>query len=95
MDVLKDFGFSGSDFKREDFLNPDIVVQLGYSPNRIDIITGISGITFNEAYKNKVKGKIGSEAVYFISAADLLKNKESAGRTKDIADAELLKKFIQ
>ncbi len=95
LEVLNEFGFGDLEFKKEDFLNPDFVIQLGYSPNRIDIITGISGVSFSEAYKNKVKGKIGTEKVYFISLQDLLKNKESAGRAKDIADAELLKKFIK
>lgn len=93
--ALKDFGFGDLDFKEEDFLNQDNVIQLGYSPNRIDIITGISGLTFEEAYQNKVKRKIGSEEVYFILASDFLKNKTSAERAKDIADAELLKKFLK
>ena len=66
---------------------------MGISPNRIDL-TGISGTSFSEVYQNRVKGKIGSEDVYFISATDLLKNKEAAVRTKDIADAEILKKFL-
>ncbi len=95
LSVLKDFGFGEIDFKKEDFLETDSVIQLGYIPNRIDIITGISGISFEDAYQNKVEGKIGSEDVYFISASDLLKNKISAGRAKDIADAELLKKFLK
>lgn len=93
--VIRDFGFGGLEFQKEDFMKPDIVIQLGYSPNRIDIITGISGISFPEAYKNRVKGKIGVEEVYFISGYDLLKNKKAAGRTKDIADAELLQKFFK
>ena len=93
LQVLKDFGFGDQDFKKDDFLNPDIVIQLGFSPNRIDIITGISGVYFNEAFKNRVNGKLGLEDVYFISARDLLKNKTSAGRAKDIADAEILKEF--
>ncbi len=95
LQVLKDFGFEYLDFKKEDFLIPDIVIQLGFSPNRIDIITGISGISFEEAYKNKIRSKIGSEKVYFISSPDLLKNKESTGRAKDIADAEILRKFLK
>jgi ribosomal protein S8 len=95
INVLNDFGFSGMDFKEKDFTGPDMVIQLGYSPNRIDIITGISGISFSEAYKKRMKGKIGAEDVYFISASDLLKNKKAAGRAKDIADAELLEKFLK
>lgn len=93
--VLKDFGFSDIDFKEKDFTDSNNVIQLGYSPNRIDILTGISGISFSEAYKNRVNGKIGAEDVYFISARDLLKNKKTSGRTKDIADSELLEKFIK
>jgi len=94
LNVLIDFGFGGMEFKKNDFTGSDLVIQLGYSPNRIDIITGISGISFSEAYKKRVKGKIGAEDVYFIAAPDLLKNKKASGRTKDIADAELLEKFI-
>lgn len=94
LEVLNEFGFSDLEFKKEDFLNPDLIVQLGYSPNRIDLITGISGISFKNAYRNRVKGKIGTEEVYFISARDLLKNKMATGRTKDINDIEILKKFL-
>jgi hypothetical protein len=94
LDVLKDFGFESLDVKKQDFKNPDTIVQLGFSPNRIDLITGISGVSFSTAYKNKVMGKIGSEEVPFISPGDLLKNKKAAGRAKDLADADLLQKFI-
>jgi hypothetical protein len=93
--VLNDFGFESLALKIEDFTSPDNIVQLGLIPNRIDLITGISGITFQEAYNNRVKGKIGSEEVYFISAGDLLVNKKAAGRSKDIADAEILMKFLK
>jgi hypothetical protein len=92
--VLIDFGFESLDLKEEDFTKPDSIIQIGFIPNRIDIITEISGITFNEAYENKVKGKLGAEHVYFISPQDLLKNKKAAKRTKDLSDIELLLKFI-
>jgi len=92
--VLKEFGFEGVGIKKEDLTNPDSIIQLGFRPNRIDLITSISGVKFSEAYENKVKGKLGSEEVYFISPDDLLKNKKSANRAKDIADAELLMKFL-
>jgi len=94
LSVLKEFGFESVDIKKEYLTKPDSIIQLGFSPNRIDLITGISGVTFLEAYKSKVKGKLGSEEVYFISPDDLLKNKKAANRAKDIADAELLMKFI-
>ena len=47
--VLADFGFKSMDLKEEDFINPDTIVQLGFSPNRIDLITGISGLTFSSS----------------------------------------------
>ena len=60
---------------------------------RIDIITSITGVAFNEAWKNKKKGKYGDVSCYFISKEDLKKNKKAAGRSKDIADLELLEKI--
>jgi len=93
LSAIKDFGFESLELKREDFTKPDSIIQLGFIPNRIDLITGISGVTFTKAYNNKVKARLGSEEVYFISFGDLLKNKKAANRTRDIADAELLLKF--
>jgi hypothetical protein len=95
LSVLTEFGFENLDLKADDFIKPDSIIQLGLVPNRIDIITEISGITFNEAFQNKVQGKIGKQEVFFISPEDLLKNKKAANRTKDIADAELLEKYLK
>lgn len=94
LSVLKEFGFESVDIRKEELTKPDSIIQLGFSPNRIDLITSISGITFSEAYENKVKGKLGSLDVFFISPHDLLKNKIAANRAKDIADVELLLKFL-
>jgi len=91
--VLKDFGFEGIGLVKEDFTKPDSVIQLGFPPVRIDILTSISGINFDEAYKNRIKAKLGNEKVYFISRTDLIKNKKAAGRTKDLLDIEQLEKF--
>jgi hypothetical protein len=92
--ALSDFGFQSLDLKEEDFTKPESIIQFGCIPNRIDIITEISGITFAEAFRHKVKGKIGNQDVFFISPEDLLKNKRAANRLKDIADAELLEKYL-
>ncbi len=91
--VLKDFGFEGLGLVKEDFIKPDSVIQLGFPPVRIDILTSISGINFDEAYKNRIKAKLGNEKVFFISKDDLIKNKTAAGRTKDLSDLEQLNKF--
>lgn len=90
-----DFGFESSGLGVNDFTKNDAIIQLGYTPNRIDILTEISGVKFNEAFPNKVKGKIGREEVHFISAEDLLKNKKAANRIKDIADTEILEKYLK
>lgn len=93
--VLEDFGFENSTLKKEDFIKPDTILQIGVRPNRIDLITGISGVKFSETYKNKVKSSFGTEKVYFISAKDLLKNKKAAARSKDIADAVVIEEFLK
>lgn len=91
--VLKEFGFGTLDLTLNDFKGDDNILQLGYEPVRIDIMTGISGISFTQAYDNKVQGKLGDQPVYFISLEDLITNKKSTDRTQDKADAELLEKY--
>ena len=93
--VLKEFGFESLKLTQKDFIKPNSIIQLGFSPNRIDLITGITAVTFSRAFKNKVEGKLGKEKVFFISPKDLLKNKRATKRAKDIADAEVLMKFLK
>ncbi|MBI3586876.1 MAG: hypothetical protein HY088_07095 [Ignavibacteriales bacterium] len=91
--ALKDFGFKSLGPKKEDFLDPYSVVQFGFEPNRIDIISSIDGVKFGTAFKEKVQGKMGQERVWFISLNHLLRNKQSTERKKDQADVELLLKL--
>lgn len=91
--VLKDFGFSSLGLTETDFMNEDLIVQLGYPPVRIDILTSISGIeNFDEVIVNKEVIEIEGMQIPIISKADLIRNKRSTGRTKDLADAEELEK---
>ncbi len=92
MDVLEAFGFGQSGIQRDDFLQVDHVIQLGREPNRIDILTGISGVTFDEAWQSRKQGNISDVAVYFISRDLLIKNKRAANRDKDQADIKQLEK---
>jgi hypothetical protein len=92
MAVIEAFGFGHAGIKREDFLQVDHVIQLGREPNRIDILTGISGVTFDEAWNNQDQGKIADIAVFFISRDLLIKNKRAANRDKDQGDIKLLEK---
>lgn len=88
--ACRDFGFAGYPFVADEFLVPGQVFQLGRSPNRIDIMTGISGVPTEEAWEGKVGGRLGEFAVFFLSKEHLIKNKSLTGRTKDLADVELL-----
>lgn len=92
MAVIEAFGFGHAGINREDFLQVDHVIQLGREPNRIDILTGISGVTFDEAWNDREQGKIADIAVPVISRDLLIKNKRAANREKDQADIKLLEK---
>jgi hypothetical protein len=92
MAVIEAFGFGHAGIKREDFLQVDQVIQLGREPNRIDILTGISGVSFHEAWANREPGKIADIAVSVISRDLLIKNKRAANRDKDQGDIKLLEK---
>ncbi len=84
--VLRDFGFGQTGFQTKDFLEPESIVQLGLPPNRIDLLTSISGVTFSEAWANRVPGLLDGVPVSFLGREDLLRNKRASGRPKDIAD---------
>ena len=90
LNALNNFGFGSVGLKEEDFSNSNKVVQLGYPPVRIDIITSISGITWDEAYKEHDQGKYGDIPVYYIGRDHYILNKKASGRKKDIADLEAL-----
>lgn len=67
-----------------------VVGQLGVAPNRIDIMTRISGVAFEEAWESREFGEIGSLRIPFISREMLKRNKAASGRTQDLADLEHL-----
>ncbi len=90
INALNEFGFGGIGLKKEDFLKKDNIIQLGYAPLRIDIITSITGVLFKTAWKNKINGKYGDIDCYFISKDDLIQNKQASGRPQDIADVKKL-----
>jgi hypothetical protein len=83
---LADLGVS-----REDLSRPGIVIQLGLPPNRIDLLTTISGVAdFQAAWVERVEHAFGGRPVPFIGRATLIRNKRSSGRRKDLADLEAL-----
>ena len=88
--ALKEFGFVTLDVDADDFISEGQVIQLGYEPVRIDILTSLSGVKFDEVWSGKVKGRYGDQEVYFIGKGDLVKNKRSTGREQDKVDLMLL-----
>ncbi len=88
--ALADFGFELSSLTWKDLTVSGRVVQLGFSPLRIDIMTAIDGVAFGDAWGRKVESRYGKETVFFISKADLIANKRASGRKQDLLDLESL-----
>ena len=84
------FGFPESDLKLETFTTKGNIITFGVEPVRVDFINTISGVEFQEAWKNRVRGKYGKVSVNFIGRMELIKNKLSTQRPKDKLDAEEL-----
>lgn len=90
MNALTDFGFSSPDLSVDDFQDPDKIIQLGYPPVRIDIITSLSGVGWEEADDSKEAGMYGDVPVSYIGKKQYIMNKRVSGRMKDLADIEAL-----
>jgi hypothetical protein len=88
--ALSTFGFGDVGLTAEDFQRPDVVVQLGVPPFRVDLLTGLSGVTWDEAWAGRIAGEFGGVPVAFIGLAELRRNKLAAGRPRDLADLEAL-----
>ena len=88
--ALAAFGAPLATLTPADLVRPDLVFQIGLPPARIDVLTGISGVAFDEAWPRRVLVTVSGQAVAVLGREDLLKNKKSAGRPRDLADvAEL------
>jgi hypothetical protein len=90
MAALDKFGFASVGLKAEDFEGLDKVIQLGVPPVRVDIITSITGVSWEEAFSGRVEGKYGDIPVHYIGREQLVSNKRALGRKKDLADLEAL-----
>ena len=81
-------GFGGLGLTVDDFSAPGKIVQMGIAPNRIDLLTAIDGVSFGDAWLRRVPGHFGTEAVDYISVADLIRNKRASARPQDLLDVE-------
>ena len=90
LEALADFGFGSLGLTVEDFSQPGRIVQLGYPPNRIDILTSIQGVSFEAAWAGKAEGLYGTQTVYYLGKAELVRNKQTVGRPQDQMDLRWL-----
>lgn len=88
--ALREFGAPLFDLSAEDLSQPETVFQIGVVPVRIDLLTSISGVDFEEAWAGRIPGVVDGVAFGVIGREDLLRNKRATGRPKDLLDAETL-----
>lgn len=93
--VFRDFGFGDSGIDPAAFQQRGQVIRLGREPMRLEILNEIDGVTFEKCYARRTKARLDKLAINFIGFDDLLSNKRSAGRPKDLADVEVLEKKLQ
>jgi len=90
--ALQDFGFGSLDLTVDDFLAPDHVVQLGYPPYRIDILTAIDGVTFDDAWSRRLTITSAGLTLPVIGRDDLIANKLASGRPRDLDDVDRIRR---
>jgi hypothetical protein len=90
VDLLKQFGFAHSGFKETDFIEPEQMIQLGRAPNRIDLLSSISGVSTDEAFASKVSAELDGIPVFILGKDALIQNKRAVGRPQDLADLDIL-----
>ena len=92
LQALDEFGFGSLGLKVEDF-SPGRFIQLGQPPNRIDLLTAIKGVAFEEAWETRVEDLFGDQHVCFLGREELIRNKKAVGRSRDREDVRMLKRF--
>ncbi len=88
--TLREFGFDVPELSTELFLQNDQIVRMGIEPVRIEVATSISGVEFNECYRERLETTLDDEPVSLISLRHLRINKKASGRLKDLSDLENL-----
>ncbi len=90
LDALDEFGFGSLGLTVEDFSRPHKVIQLGVPPVRVDLLTSLSGVSWDQAFESSASGDYGDITVLFIGREQFVANKRATGRKKDLADLEAL-----
>ena len=87
-EAIEEFGFASIKIRLEDLRKSEMVVQLGRSPNRIDILTSLTAVKFSEAWRTKHRARLCNLPVFIISKKYLIRNKKALGRPQDLADVK-------
>jgi hypothetical protein len=91
--AVSEFGFSGTELSTDLFLKENQIVRMGVEPVRIELMTSISGVEFDDCYRGRLETTLNGVPVSLINLRDLRVNKEASGRLKDLADLEQLSKL--
>jgi hypothetical protein len=86
MEVLNHFGFGELGLKQSDFTEAGQLIQLGRAPNRIDLLTSLTGVSLAEAFTSKLGTEMDGSPVFILSKDALMQNKRAVGRPQDLAD---------
>jgi hypothetical protein len=92
-EALRSFGAPMADLSIEDLQTPGTIFQMGMAPNRIDVLTSIDAVDFEEAWQKKVSSTYGGVPIYLLSVEDLIVNKRFVGRLQDKIDIEKLEQI--
>jgi hypothetical protein len=90
--ALEIFGAPVGDLTREDLATEEVVFQIGIEPARIDLLTAVTGLTFEEAWSRRDRFEVEGRTLPFLSREDLIRNKTALGRPRDLADIDDLKR---
>lgn len=90
INALRDFGMGSLGLTAEDFQQDNMVIQLGYEPTRIDLLTSLDGVTFSQAYPRRVMLSLAGHNAPVLDVETLKANKRATGRLRDLADLEEL-----
>jgi len=91
--AVGDFGFASLGLKEGDFRETETIIQLGRAPNRIDLLTSLTAVSFEEAWKTRAEARLDGLPVWVISKDLLVQNKLAAGRPQDVADVARLREI--
>jgi len=92
MRALKEFGTPLFDLTTDDLTQEGVVFQMGVEPNRIDLLTSVSGVAFETAWDRKIEIEVEGRTIACIGRDDLIANKSAVGREQDIADIAALRR---